>query len=178
MDRLVRFVEKISHIKTLQIIILKHSLNCTKCFKIFIHKCVFKCHIKTSHRKCAKDFHQIFTHSIILISLLKEFQRHPQPTSNLQFIIKLYWKIDAMNWLFMYFKITLPCGCEIALVARMGFIIIFLIISISSLERFSETLSTNLILKIEDWYKYIQKLHCSDNSLLENLLGEQIIYAF
>ena len=81
MDRLVRFVEKISHIKTLQIIILKHSLNCTKCFKIFIHKCVFKCHIKTSHRKCAKDFHQIFTHSIILISLLKEFQRHPQPTS-------------------------------------------------------------------------------------------------
>ena len=56
MNRLVRSVETTSHIKICQTIILKHSLNCTKCFKIFIHKCVFKCHMKTSHKKCAKDF--------------------------------------------------------------------------------------------------------------------------
>ena len=73
MDRLVRFVEKTSHIKICQTIILKHSLNCTKCFKIFIHKCVFKCHMKTSHKKCAKDFSPPDFPLIILVLLLERF---------------------------------------------------------------------------------------------------------
>ena len=86
MDRLVRSVETTSHIKICQTIILKHSLNCTKCFKIFIHKCVFKCHMKTSHKKCAKDFFpQIFTYSIILISLLGRFSE----TSLTNLILKI-----------------------------------------------------------------------------------------
>ena len=60
MDRLVRSVETTSHIKICQTIILKHSLNCTKCFKIFIHKCVFKCHMKTSRK--ISSVNRLFMH--------------------------------------------------------------------------------------------------------------------
>ena len=36
-----------------------------------------------------------------------------------------YWKTHTMNRLFMYFKVTLPCDCEITMVTRMAFVIIF-----------------------------------------------------